>query len=76
MEFKVEKISVMTKDGWREITNEDQLDRELTHDDLMLLSRKFNMTANLRLPQDQRVNYWLQSKIAQAYAREASKKGK
>lgn len=75
MEFRALKISVMTKDGWREITNEDQLDTELTHDDLCLLSRKFNLTANLRLPQDLRINYWLQSKIAQAYAREAKKKG-
>ena len=75
MQFKADKLYVQTEEGWREVNKLADLSTELSHDDWCLLSRKFNMVANLRLPQDVRINTWLQSKIAQAYAREA-KKGK
>lgn len=74
MELKVGKVSIKTKDGWRELSEDDAT---LSHADLCQLSRKFNMVGNLRMEQDQRINQWLQSKIAQAYAFEqAQNKGK
>lgn len=39
---------------------------ELSHDDYCHLSRLFNHAANLGLGQDQRINRWLQVKIAAA----------
>lgn len=39
---------------------------KLSHEDLCVLSRKFNINANLRTIQDAQINAWLKEQIAEA----------